>query len=124
MGFPYDDSIDRIDINGNIILKVNTGSTSDFISIAIKDPVSEKIGKMFDKPTRIAGIRIISSEYHLENSNNSPFMILIEPLVTDRSNTKFFIQFMFASSKSQDTINFLRSLYSKLKDIIMGLENE
>ena len=124
VGFPSEDSIDRIDINGNIIIKVNNGLTSEFISSVINNTFSKKVEEIFGGSTKIAGIRIVSSHYHLEDSNKSPFVILIEPLVTDRSETKFFIQTTLATSNNQYAIHFLKTLYDNLKNIILGSEDD
>jgi hypothetical protein len=123
IGYDPSEFTERININVIITIKVD-GRSSSFVSKIVKDEFVNKIEKVFNKPLRPVGIRLSSKEPISGSAVDSPFLILIEPLFQDQTDTKFLIQVVFSSSRSDETLAFLKNLYDGLKKIISGMKND
>lgn len=123
MGYEPREFVERIDIRGNVIIKVQDDTASSFVPEIVKNDFIKKIDKEFDQPLKAVGIRLSSSEPLRGSISKSPFIILIEPLFTDLTDTKFSIQVIFMSDSSEQSIRFLQNLYNSLKQVIMVMKH-
>lgn len=123
IGYNSDEFIERINIEGIIILKTND-SNSNFINNVVKDEFKEKVNQIFNTKTDMAAIRIASEEPMTGDISKSPFLILIEPLLSDLSKTKFQIHVMYANSDSKNTVLFMQNLYDRLKNVLSVFKDE
>ena len=113
------ESIDRIDVNGEVTISVDGPLSSTLIEPMIKPEFVGKVGQIFKRPMKVTGIRIASTDSLTGDVLKKPFVMLIEPLLTDPSDRTLFTQLFYSSRSGIDTINFLKSLYSALKEIIL-----
>ena len=90
-GYPMDESVERIEITGMITVKTINDTATSFVPEVVKEEFKHKIDNIFNRTTRVTGIRLTSEESLLGDITKSPFALLIEPLFTDMSNTKFIV---------------------------------
>lgn len=121
IGFPSQESIERIDIQGKITIKMQEGKASTLIPHIIKDEFSAKADKIMGRETDVIGIRLSSKEMYKGGISKSPFLILIEPLLTDDSDTKFLVQATFSTNSHDTALDFSKNLYKRLKELIEGI---
>lgn len=117
------ESIERIDINGNIIISLEGSLASTLFTSVIQKNFTEKVNQIFERPITPTGIRIASTDPISGDISRNPFVVLIEPLLTDPNDTTLFVQVFHASRSSDHGINFLKTLYGALKEIIMASKN-
>jgi len=121
IGFPSQESIERIDIQGKITIKMQEGNASTLIPNIIKDEFGAKADKIMGRKTQVIGIRLSSKEMYKSGISKSPFLILIEPLLTDDSDTKFLAQVTFSTNSHESALDFSTNLYERLKALIAGI---
>lgn len=112
------ESIERIDINGEVTISVDGALSSTLITPAIEQKFVEKVGQIFERPMKVTGIRIASTDPLTGDVSKKPFAVLIEPLLTDPNDMTVFTQLIYSSRSGVDAINFLKTLYGALKQII------
>jgi len=121
IGFPSQESIERIDIQGKITIKLQEGNASTLISNVIKDEFGANADKIMGRKTQVIGIRLSSKEMYKSGISKSPFLLLIEPLLTDDSDTKFLVQITFSTNSHESALDFSTNLYERLKALIAGI---
>ncbi len=118
--YPPEESIQRVDLTGTVTIKVQDGSTTSFLSSIVKKDFIEKAKNILGQEIKPGGIKIASNEpYYTGDISRSPFLILIESLATDASDTKFMVTLQYASNRADQLVCFLEALYDRLKNIIM-----
>jgi hypothetical protein len=124
IGYSPQESIERVDILGYVTIKVHDDLASTFVPSVIGSKFIEKSAKILGQSIRPIGIRISSIEpLYTGNISRSPFLFLIEPLLTDPSDTKFLVNVIYASNSADHVIHFLEGLYSGLMNTIMEFKN-
>jgi hypothetical protein len=116
-------SLERIDVTGSITIAVNSGS-STYVSEIVDDTFVANVTSVFGREVKPVGIRIASAEPLSGGPSHSPFFILIEPLATDGSDTKFLVQVAYSSSEVTNSISFMQSLYEKIKMTVGHIKQE
>lgn len=124
IGYPSKESIARIDITGNISIKIADKSASSLVSNIVNYHFINQIGNIFERNMLPVGIRISTSELLTGDISKSPFVILLEPLLTDPRDSKLLVNIIYTSDNEQYTVLFLKDLYDRLKKIIIEFENE
>lgn len=122
VGFPSTESVERIDIQGQITIKIQDEGAlaSAFASEVVKKEFIDKTDKIFGRATKAIGIRLASQEPITAGISKSPFVILIEPLFTDDTDKKFSVIIIYSSSNVTNTLDFLGTLYDRLKSSIIA----
>ena len=124
IGYSPQESIERVDVSGYVTIKAQDDLASSFVPSVIESRFVEKVGKILGQSVRPIGIRIASTEpLYTGNISRSPFLFLIEPLLSDPSDTKFLVNIIYASNSADQVIHFLEGLYSSLMDIITVFKN-
>jgi hypothetical protein len=124
IGYPQQEFIERLEIQGNVLIKVIGNKASDCISNIIKQNIAEKMNKIMQRDVKIVGVRISSENTLIDSVNKSPFLILLEPLYTDSTDSKITTQINYATNSGDSAIEFLKNLYDSLKNIILVFANE
>lgn len=124
IGFPSKELVSRIDIQGNITVKIETDSVSAFVPNVVSTDFVKKAGEIFGRKITPIGMRIASTERFAAGVSKSPFVILIEPLFTDDSDTKFLAQVILSTGSSEYALEFTQRLYDRLKQIIRAFKGE
>jgi hypothetical protein len=124
IGFPSQESIERIDIQGQINIKIQGYEASKLVPNVVDKRFINSVGKILGRNVRAVGIRLSSTEPFTSGTNVSPFVILLEPLFTDPTDTKMMAHVSYASSNGELTIDFLQHLYDRLKNIISEFKGE
>jgi hypothetical protein len=125
IGFPPNQSIERIEITGSVIIKIqDSGLASSFVPKIVKAAFVDKINKIFGRNMKPVGIRLTSEEDFSSDVSKSPFSIDIEPSYTDIGDTTFQVTIIYLSSDTEYTKTFLKSLYDTIKKTIIAFENE
>ena len=122
IGFPVQESIARVDIQGNITIKIQEAQASTLVPKIIKPEFAKTLDKIFDRSTKVIGIRVASQESFTSGVSKSPFVILIEPLFTDDSDSKFISVVTYSTSSAESAREFTASMYERLKETITNLE--
>lgn len=117
IGLPAENFLQRVDIQGIIILEIGTGA-SKRVPRVVSSEFNHKIESIFNRSVSTVGIRISTSESMLGDPTKSPFVLLIEPLFTDLSDRKMVANASFATDNSQKAIAYLGNIYSTLKSAI------
>jgi hypothetical protein len=123
IGYAPEESIERIDIQGYVTIKIQGGDRAySFVQNLIDKNIVEKIGRIMDHKTKAVGVRLSSEEPLLRGISASPFLLLLEPLFTDPSDSKLSVQLNYATDNGEKAIQFLEGLYDRLKKIIIELK--
>jgi hypothetical protein len=124
IGYPSEESVSRIDIGGDISIKIQNESSSSLVSNIVQNKFIDNVGEIFERKMKAIGIRISSSESFTNHISTSPFVILFEPLFTDNSDTKMLAQLIYMSDNIRYSLQFLKGLYDRLKNTVMVLKHE
>jgi hypothetical protein len=125
IGYMPEESIERIDVNGYVTIKIQGEyRASSLVPNLVNNDVVEKIGKIMEHPTRAIGLRLSSEEPFIRGANASPFLLLLEPLYTDPSDSKLSVQLIYATDNNEKATTFLKDLYDRLKKIIVELDSD
>jgi len=90
----------------------------DVTTVRITKSTHKDLLKVMGRKTEVIGIRLSSKEMFKSGASNSPFLILIEPLLTDDSDTKFLVQITFSTNSHESALDFSSNLYKRLKALI------
>ncbi len=123
IGFPSQESVERMDIQGNVTIKLQDAKSSELVPQIIEKRFKTKTNEIFERDVKVIGIRLSSTEPLTSGVSKSPFVILIEPLFTDDSDTKMIVNVSYSSSSADSTLEFAQCLYERLKQIISGLKD-
>lgn len=123
IGYPPQESIERIDIHGTITIKIDGGNASTYVPQVVKENFVTELGNIFGRQINAIGIRL-SAGGRLTDARNSPFIIHLEPLLNDPTDTKLLIQIDSATESSKDFLVFIEHLYGRLKNIIRSFKKE
>lgn len=122
IGYPPQESINRIDIQGAVTIKTQAAKASTFVPNVVSSDFIKRGGEVFNREIRAVGIRLTSAESISEGVGKSPFVILMEPLFNDPTDTKILVQLNYASASGDEALDFLEHLYDRLKKIILELK--
>ncbi len=122
IGFPSQESVERIDIQGNVIIKLQDGKASSLVTRVVNNNFMKNVGTIFGRQIKPIGLRISSEEPWSAGSSKSPFVILMEPLFVDDSDTKILANLTCYSGNAQYVLDFAQNLYERLKNIIIELQ--
>lgn len=120
IGFPSQESVERISIQGSVTIKIDVPA-SDLVSNIIDTQFKTKANEIFGREVKAIGLRLSTEELPTSGASKSPFVILIEPLFTDDSNSKLIANITYNTSNSESALEYAQALYDRLKQIISGL---
>jgi hypothetical protein len=124
IGYPPQESIERIDIQGTITIKTQGVNASTFVPNIIKEDFTKYVQNVFEREVNTVGIRLATKESFTSGLNSSPFIILLEPLFNDPTDTKLLVQLSYVSYSHDNSIQFLEDLYDRLKNVILGFKGK
>lgn len=124
IGYTPEESIERIDVQGYVTIKTQVDKASSFVPNIVDKKIVEKIGRIMEHNVKALGFRLSSEEPIIGSTNSSPFLLLLEPLYTDPSDSKLSIQINYATDNSTKAVKFLEDLYDRLKKIIVELKSD
>jgi hypothetical protein len=119
IGYPPQESTERIDVLGAVTIKTQGDHASTFVPHVVKEDFTESVKEIFGRQVNAVGIRLSTTESLSTGVGGSPFIILLEPLFNDPTNTKLWAQLNYATNNGEYATDFLEHLYDRLKDIIM-----
>lgn len=117
IGFPANESIERIDLQGSVTLRVAKSASSDVSNAARKEFVAEA-SRIFERELKAFGFTLASKELFTRGVSGSPFFLRFEPLLTDDSDTKILAFVIFATGDATSAVNFAKTLYGRLKSVL------
>ena len=124
IGYPPQESIERIDLQGSITIKTQGEKASAFVPNVIKGDFIKDLREVFGRHVNVVGVRLSSAERFIDGAGSSPFIILLEPLFNDPSDTKLLIHLNYSTNNEDHVIEFLEHLYDRLKNVIMGFKHD
>ena len=122
IGYPPQESIERIDIQGAVTIKTQGDNASTFASKVVDEKFIRNVGNIFERNVKAVGLRLVTEESIAAGAGGSPFIMLLEPLFNDPTDTKLWVQFNHATNTSDKAIDFLQHLYDRLKKVILELK--
>ncbi|MGI0080028.1 MAG: hypothetical protein ACRECH_10430 [Nitrososphaerales archaeon] len=123
-GFPTEAFVQRIDVQGNVTIGLQADKASSFVPSAVKENFVKRAQDILNRPVKAIGVRLASEVMDVADVSKSPFTILIEPMFTDASDTKFAVQVYYGSSNPSSTVAFMQRLYENLTALISAFKEE
>lgn len=124
IGYTPEESIERIDIQGYVTIKVQVDKASSFVPNVVDKRIVKRIGGIIEHNVKAVGLRLSSEEPIIGGANASPFLLLLEPLYTDPSDSKLSVQLNYTTNNGTKAVKFLEDLYDRLKKIVVELKND
>jgi hypothetical protein len=118
IGFPTHESIERIDIQGYITIKIQGDRASTFVPNVVNKTFIKKVNRIMERRINAVGIAFSTVEQFTDGISKSPYIVNIQPLLTDDSDTKFIAHIMYSSNNGESTLEFIEHLYEKLRSIV------
>jgi hypothetical protein len=122
IGYPPQESIERIDTQGVITIKTQGEKATSFVPNKVDGKFITSVGEIFGRQVKAVGIRLMSVEPFIAGAAGSPFIMLLEPLFNDPSDSKLGIHLTYATNNSENAMIFLEHLYDRLKSTILELK--
>lgn len=124
IGFPTQESVERIDIQGYITIKIQGDKVSTFVSNVVDETFIQKVNRVMERRLNAVGMTFSTMEQFTDGISKSPYTVNIQPLLTDDSDTKFIAHVIYSSSSGESTMKFIEHLYDKLRSIISAFKGK
>lgn len=124
IGFPTHESVERIDIQGYITIKIQGDIASTFVPNVVDKTFIQNVNRIMERRINAVGMTFSTVEQFTGGISKSPYTVNIQPLLTDDSDTKFIAHVMYSSSNGESTMEFIEHLYDKLRSIISAFKGK